>query len=220
MIFRVFDVESVVESDLWKPPPDEFDKFAPVFAHKIISLVWIDLEMIPAPGLQELRVGEFRVYSGAAVEPEALTEFGRLCALQKPVLVTWNGRKFDGPVLALRAMKHKIPWGWWYQKDPDYRYRYGQAHIDLQETLLDFTGGGMKLDGVARMCGLAGKTTMTGADVAGEAAKGNYDQIGRYCTEDVFLTAAIFTRFQALRGFIDQATAARVIESMWGQYKT
>jgi hypothetical protein len=215
VIYRIFDIETEPDTDLWQPPPEEPGKFPPQFAHKMIALAWVDIEMIPAPGTQEVHVHSLATcFYGKDGEAAMLRDWGHTCGRTKPVLVTWNGRKFDGPVMALRAMKHSIPWAWWYSTEPNYRYRYGHAHLDLQDVLLDFTGGGMKLSDVAHLCGLPGKTIMTGGDVSAEAKAGNYKKIGAYCLADVVMTAGVFLCYQAQRGLIDSAAVERTLDSL------
>lgn len=210
MIYRVFDVETIPDPDVaWQAPEADPNKFPPLCAHQVIAISVRDLELVPAVGGMRLQVGLAANLVGRD-EDKLLSAFGSTCAAQKPVLVTWNGRKFDGPLLNVRAMKHKLNWAWWNGTSPNYRYRFGEAHLDLCDSLADYGGNGMKLSDAAKMFGLAGKTIMEGSAVAAEAAAGNLDKISRYCAADVAMTAIIFVWYQHTRGLVsrDDATAA------------
>ena len=65
-----------------------------------------------------------------------MSDFADFMGKWKPHLVTWNGRGFDLPVLALRALRYGLPFGWYYRGD-GYRYRYSEeGHLDLCDVLL------------------------------------------------------------------------------------
>src|SRR5262245_52845895 len=50
---------------------------------------------------------------------------------ERPILVTYNGRGFDLPVIALRSLCHAMPMAWYY-RDRNVRYRYSDdGHFDL-----------------------------------------------------------------------------------------
>jgi predicted PolB exonuclease-like 3'-5' exonuclease len=131
-------------------------------------------------------------------------------------LVTWNGRTFDLPVLAMRALHHGIPWRWYYH-ERDVRYRYTDAgHCDLMDFLSDYGASRqMKLGDAARLIGLPGKADMDGSKVADIVAQGpvmgNMDKVGRYCLQDVIQTAIVFVRTRYHLGFIDEAGYAESI---------
>jgi hypothetical protein len=114
-------------------------------------------------------------------------------------LVTWNGRTFDLPVISMRSLKHGVSCGWYY-KSKDVRYRYSaEGHCDLMDHMSDFGASRqMKLGDFARLCGLPGKTDMSGDKVdvlyREAAARPEVSQelaakIKRYCQQDTLQTA-------------------------------
>jgi len=85
-------------------------------------------------------------------ERHLLEDFSRFVGRARPVLVTYNGRSFDLPVIAMRALCHGISLGWYY-RERNVRYRYSEeGHLDLCDWLADHgaTRSG-SLDAVARL---------------------------------------------------------------------
>jgi predicted PolB exonuclease-like 3'-5' exonuclease len=143
-----------------------------------------------------------------------LEDFSRFVGRARPVLVTYNGRSFDLPVIAMRALCHGVSLGWYY-RDKNVRYRYSEeGHIDLCDWLADHgaTRSG-SLDAVARLIGLPGKVGVDGSQVEGLYAAGQLAEIQKYCLADVTQTALLFLRFRLLQGVLrpeayQQATSA------------
>jgi predicted PolB exonuclease-like 3'-5' exonuclease len=130
------------------------------------------------------------------------------------VLVTYNGRSFDLPVIALRSLCHGVSLGWYY-REKNVRYRYSEeGHLDLCDWLADHgaTRSG-SLDAVARLIGLPGKVGVDGSQVEGLFLAGQLSAIQHYCLADVSQTALLFLRFRLLQGMLGadqykEATAA------------
>ena len=122
-------------------------------------------------------------------------------------LVSWAGRAFDLPVLALRALKHGVPWGWYYGTK-SIRYRYSdEGHCDLMDALSDYGASrSLSLNDAAHLVGLPGKTDMDGSKVADVVARGEdqvaQDRVARYCAHDVLQTALVFLRSRVLFGYL------------------
>ncbi len=98
-------------------------------------------------------------------------------------LITFDGRRFDLPFMAARAMKH----------DMNLRYKwplgYNPTHIDLFELL----GKEGRLDAWAM--GLLGRPkTSSGSEIAGMVEAGRWDDIRAHCLEDVRMTAELYDR--------------------------
>src|SRR6185369_13012169 len=132
-----------------------------------------------------------------------LEDFSRFVGRARPVLVTYNGRSFDLPVIAMRALCHGVSLGWYY-RDRNVRYRYSEeGHIDLCDWLADHgaTRSG-SLDAVARLIGLPGKVGVDGSQVEGLYKAGELASIQRYCLADVAQTALLFLRFRLLQGVL------------------
>jgi DNA polymerase elongation subunit (family B) len=122
-----------------------------------------------------------------------------------PVLVTWNGRGFDLPLLAAAALDHglSVPWLWSNQVTDRYR---GSMHIDLQEI--------WSMRGAARSCrmaaaaeriGFPGKMGTTGADVEALWRSGavGREQVRKYNACDTAQETAILLRSLLVQGLMD-----------------
>lgn len=185
------------------------EPFPPPQAHRVVAVAWCNVEMLPVVNKTYGLVGGRWIcdWEAPADEREMLRIFGDLQEEMPATLVTWNGRTFDLPVLAMRALYHGVPWGWYYT-ERDVRYRYSDAgHCDLMDFLSDFGASRpMKLGDVARLIGLPGKTDMDGSKVADVVAEGNISEnmrkVGLYCLQDAIQTAIVFVRTRLHLGII------------------
>jgi len=93
-------------------------------------------------------------------------DFADFMAKWKPQVITWNGRGFDLPVLALRALRFGLDFRWYYRGE-GYRYRFSEeGHLDLCDVIADHGAAKMtSLDGAARIVGLPGKDGVDGSQV-------------------------------------------------------
>lgn len=215
----VLDIETVPDLERWQrpepppvpegapPPPPPRDVFPPIWAHRIIVIGCLQLDH--GYGLQRLDVIRAAVPDDASPderERALLVELARTIGRSRPLLVTYNGRAFDLPVIAMRSLCHAVPAGWYY-RDRDVRARYsGAGHLDLCDWLADHGAiRAGKLDQVARLIGLPGKTGVDGSQVEGLHARGELAAIEHYCLADVAQTALLFLRFQLVRGALDPA---------------
>jgi len=208
----ILDIETVPDGERWQRPevpPTQgavrdvrADVFPPIWAHRVIVVGCLVLDH----GYRLRRLGVIpQPLAGSADERErALLEtFSQLVARERPVLVTYNGRSFDLPVIAMRSLCHAVPLGWYY-RDRDVRSRHSAAgHLDLCDWLADHGATrASKLDQVARLIGLPGKTGIDGSQVEGLYARGETAAIEAYCLADVAQTALLYLRFQLLRGVL------------------
>ncbi|MEM9490027.1 MAG: 3'-5' exonuclease [Myxococcota bacterium] len=231
--YLVFDIETVPDDSLWRRPGDSSDhrerdaavghgrsdvradssgewrprdpSFPPPYAHVPIVLGWLWLD-------ENYRMRELRVLSsesaapgapGAPAERQLLAEFSNFVDHNRPALVTYNGRAFDLPVIALRSLRHGVAMPWYYQ-DNGLRYRYSlEDHVDLCDWLADrgATRSG-SLDALAKLIGLPGKLGVDGSQVEGLYRSGRLELIQRYCLADVVQTALLFVRFRLLQGVL------------------
>jgi predicted PolB exonuclease-like 3'-5' exonuclease len=200
--YLILDIETVPDTARWTRPetPHGESAFPPTWAHRIIVVgyLWLD---------HHYRLKRFGVMEPAADdrdrERSLLEDFSRFVGRARPVLVTYNGRSFDLPVIVMRALCHAIPLPWYY-RDRDVRYRYSEdGHLDLCDWLADHgaTRAG-KLDAIARLIGLPGKTGIDGSQVEGLYQAGQLASIQQYCLTDVAQTALLFLRFRLLQGQI------------------
>ncbi len=143
---------------------------------------WEDFDDIPGS----------KVFRGN--ERELLTEFWKLAA-DWGMVVTYNGRAYDGPVLMTRsAMLDVAP----SRQLCGYRYRI-EDHCDLLD-VLNFQGAARQsysLDYWCRRFGVESpKGVMDGSMVGQKARDGRYDQIAEYCLRDTRATADLFRRLR------------------------
>lgn len=114
--------------------------------------------------------------------------------------ITFNGRSFDCPflmirsaILGVRASRNLVP----------YRYKSDES-FDLMEQLT-FYGAVRKysLDFTCKAFGIHSPKGdgMTGKDLAGIYANGEYERIAAYCMGDVKATAELFRRWKEVIAF-------------------
>jgi predicted PolB exonuclease-like 3'-5' exonuclease len=213
--YLVLDIETVPDPQLYSPPevPAGVERpFPPLYAHRpiVIGVLWLD------EGYGFRRLG---VIGENKEEPAMLADFAGFADQHRPHLVTYNGRSFDLPVIALRCLRHGVPLRFFFQ-DKDYRYRFSDAgHIDLYDFLSEHGAAKVgSLDAIARVVGLPGKVGVDGSQVEGLYYAGQLESIKRYCLTDVAQTAFLFLRYRLLQGHLDlpayQRAAAILLESL------
>ena len=112
---------------------------------------------------------------------------------RSPLLVTYNGRKFDLPFLAARAMvldlsmKSKLPLGYtktWDSQSP--------AHVDI----FDWLGQGKQIEWVFTALGAGEVQGFSGADVQAAADSGDWDSIRDHCRADIVEARKLWCRLR------------------------
>jgi predicted PolB exonuclease-like 3'-5' exonuclease len=142
-------------------------------------------------------------------EEQLVREFWTRAERFAGTLVTFNGRRFDIPVLELAALRHGIAAPAHFGDESLARNRYSAVrHFDLYDYLTNFgavslTGG---MDLLLKMLGMPGKTGMDGSMVQEYFENGRLDEIHRYCRNDVVQTYFLFLRVALMRGDIDEET--------------
>ena len=133
-------------------------------------------------------------------------------------MVTFNGRRFDFPVLELAALRYGISAPTHFlDSGGSSRSRYTtDRHLDLMDYLTNFGAsgpirGGMDL--LLKMIGLPGKGEVSGAQVQDLFEQGRLEEIHRYCRSDVIQTYFLFLRVELMRGRIDEAAYRRAREA-------
>jgi predicted PolB exonuclease-like 3'-5' exonuclease len=204
--YLVLDIETVPDP-AWVPPPEDERRFPPVHLHRpvVIGALWMDEEY------RFLRVGCF----GEGKEERGMLEdFSQFVTRRQPDLVSFNGRSFDLPVLALRALRHGVAMSWYYQGRVRHRYTE-EGHLDLCDMLSDHGAARqISLDAVARLIGLPGKIGVDGSQVEALYKDGQLDSIKQYCLADVAQTALLFLRFRLLQGALEPVRYRRVAEEL------
>jgi predicted PolB exonuclease-like 3'-5' exonuclease len=224
--YLVVDIETIPDVSRWVRPelPHGVESpFPPTWAHRIVVIgcLWLDADY----RLRRIGViGQDREPAGAAgvdddeVEAQLLEDFSRFVGRQHTTLLTYNGRSFDLPVIALRSLCHGVPLAWYYQ-ERGVRYRYSEeGHIDLCDWLADHgaTRSG-SLDAIARLCGLPGKVGVDGSQVEGLYRAGQLGAIQSYCLADVTQTAFVFLRFRLLQGALTPEAYRAAIDALLGE---
>lgn len=154
-------------------------------------------------------------------EPALLMRIARRISTADDVLVTYNGRGFDLPVVVAACMRYRVALPWWFNRATRMRYST-EGHLDLADELSDYGAGrAAKLDAWADACGTDGKTE-SGNDVAKLWRTGQKRRIAEYCAQDVRITMSVFARWLLVRGELSHdreaalqasiATATSVIE--------
>lgn len=187
------------EIDRMTGAPDE--AFAPPVAWQIVSLGCLSFV--------DFEPEQFGCVTGKD-ERAKIESYVAYLEKDKPCVVGWNTRHFDNPVIGHRALRYGIPMPWWYGSGKGPRYRYGGDAIDLKDVLADhgaaYTGS---MDQTSRLIGWPGKT-FDGSAVAGMHASGDHAAIDRGCLTDVAQEAAVWIRFELLRGTIKRREWARI----------
>ena len=207
----ILDIETIPDRELYTPAdpaPGAERPFPPLYACRpvVIGVIWLDANLACR------RIG---ILGEDKTEAAMMTDFADFIARVKPLLVTWNGRSFDLPVLALRALRHGVDFTWYY-RGGGFRYRFSEeGHLDLGDVLADFGAARMtSLDGAARLIGLPGKLGVDGSQVEGLFLAGQMDALRRYCLSDVAQTAFVLLRYKLVARDIDLATYQRAAEEL------
>lgn len=136
-----------------------------------------------------------------ADEHEIVTDACAVLA-KRPILVGWNVRGFDLPVLIARAMRHGVSASHLWHRQLQDRYR-GDLCLDLQDHVSLLGAGRMaRMDAFARLCGWPGKVGVDGSMVAELWASGERDKVRAYNLCDVVQEAAILLRLLYCQGEI------------------
>jgi predicted PolB exonuclease-like 3'-5' exonuclease len=133
-------------------------------------------------------------------------------------VVTFNGRRFDFPVMELAALRYGISAPMHFAEGSSAaRARHAtERHLDLFDYLTNFGAiGGLRggMDLLLKMIGLPGKMEVDGAQVQTLYDEGRLAEIHRYCRNDVVQTYFLFLRVELMRGRIDETEYRRAREA-------
>ena len=199
--YLVLDIETVPDRELWTPPETTAGlerPFPPLYACKpvVLGVMWIGADLL---------VKKIGTVGEGKEEGAMMADFADFMGKWRPQVVTWNGRGFDLPVLALRALRFGLDFRWYYRGE-GYRYRFTEeGHLDLADVISDHGAARMtSLDGAARSIGLPGKGDVDGSQVEGLFNAGQIDALRRYCLADVTQTAFLFLRYRLVSGDLDR----------------
>ncbi len=213
--FLVLDIETVPDPDLaWDAA---VGGFPPAPFHQVVALgvLWLDHDY------ELLKLGAFGGEEDAPPdESKVLQEFAEFIGERHPTMVTFNGRRFDLPVLANRMLKHGVQFPAYYagrSGGPDYRYRFSdEGHMDLADVLTDYGASRMpSLTALAQLVGMPGKMEVDGSKVQSMYEHGRHAEIRDYCLHDVVQTTFVFLRTELLRGRLSQDDYRTRAQSLW-----
>lgn len=173
--------------------------FLPPHLHRVVVISCV---LRNDDGLRVFSIGE-----PDSTEPEALQRFFEGVNRYVPQLVSWNGRGFDLPVLATRALVHGVTAACFWDTgndNKDFRWsnyinRFHDRHVDLMDVLSLYGGRGSPLDELARLAGFPGKVGVGGGAVWESYCAGEVTAIRNYCEADTVNTYLLFLRFQLMR---------------------
>jgi predicted PolB exonuclease-like 3'-5' exonuclease len=164
---------------------------------------------------EDLTVKRIGTFGEMKDEAGMMGDFADFMNTRKPCIVTWNGRGFDLPVLALRGLRFGLNFNWYYRGE-GYRYRFSEeGHLDLADLLSDHGAAKMtSLDGAARLIGLPGKVGVDGSQVEGLFHAGQLEALRHYCLSDVAQTAFLFLRYRLVAGLLDRDVYRRAASGL------
>ncbi|STQ87139.1 3'-5' exonuclease [Helicobacter muridarum] len=226
----IFDIESIPDVELLRQIygysgdcldvcnqafMDQKDKsghsFLPLSFHRIISIA----SVIADDYGRFIKVGHFAANASIEDREEILLqEFSSFINKKSPRLVSFNGRGFDMPLIALRALKYNINLSGYYEVDnqnagknkwENYRQRYSERfHLDLFDVLGNYGATrSIDLDSVCKMAGIMGKYDIHGEQVFELIFKeNNIAKVDFYCQSDVLNTYWLFLKFELTKGMI------------------
>jgi 3'-5' exonuclease len=207
----ILDIETIPDPDLYVPPtpaPGVERPFPPLYACRpvVIGVIWLDEALVCK------RIG---IIGEDKSEADMMSDFAEFVGRYGPRVVTWNGRSFDLPVLALRALRQGVDFSWYYRGN-GFRYRFSEeGHLDLADAISDFGAARMtSLDGAARLLGLPGKVGVDGSQVEEMFRDGQIDALRRYCLSDVAQTAFVLLRYKLIAGDITRDAYRKAAEDL------
>lgn len=206
----VWDIETILDvqrfaaaNDLVGKTDDEIreahgDKFPKHIFHTIVCIGALVAERAAHGSWHVKASGAPHV--GERSEKELIESFVGKIADLEPQLVTFNGSRFDLPVLRYRAMVHRVSAPGLTARN--YFYRYTDDAADLCDVLASYSSQARAtLHEICRAMGLPGKGDgVDGAAVASLFAQGRIRDISEYCETDVINTYQLWLRYELFRG--------------------
>lgn len=217
--YLIMDIESFfIKNDIWKPPENDPKMFAPLSFHGVSAIGGLFLE-INSKFNRCIRIGTFGTTGDESHELSRIEGFLEYYRKTKPILVTFNGRGFDIPVLWMRAMHHGISIPEFFEYD--FTYKFSQKkHYDFAEKM--FEHGAIRREKLMYLCsiiGLPGKPEVDGSMVHKLFAAGEYEKIASYVQCDVIEEALVFIKYLHVRGELSTGLINNLIYSIRSKAK-
>lgn len=183
--------------------------FSP-FTGEIVAIGVLDMErdrtmvLYQAPGIDTGEIEEDGVKYRPMSEKEMLEEFWRI-AEQYDTFVTFNGRGFDAPWLAIRSAVHKIRPTRDLLSNRYTSLQRGVKHIDVMDQLT-FYGATMRRPNLHIVCRAFGVKSPKADGVNGDCVaalfkEGQYLDIARYNVGDLRSTRDVYQIWKKYIGF-------------------
>ncbi len=232
--YLVIDVESVPDSRLIKSvkfPGDDIDENTAVlkFQEEILESTNGKSTFIPVTFQYPVSVCIAKILEDFTIQEivsldEPLFRASEMTRLfwhgienlyKNSVIVTFNGRGFDIPLMELMAYRYGQKAKRHFKDKYAGRNRFSDKHIDLQDWLSNY--GSIKMNGglnlLAKIIGKPGKGTTKGEDVYEMNLKGMNKEINEYCIQDVLDTYFVFLRTRVMTGDISVAREHDIVEA-------
>ena len=215
--FLIMDTETVTDLDVLNKLGSEEDRqkynegeFMPKGYHRIVAISFIAY-------LQESE-GEEKMAYESLVSKDSFKVIDRFLKVIRafvekiniyPVIVTFNGSRFDLPILRINILEHyeslsdKARAGAkyfmdtedkWEKEKANYQRKYSDYHIDLYEIFPS------RLEILCHRCGIRAKSTMKGREVERYYREDKLREIAIYCAEDVLAQAELLNRLLVIQG--------------------
>jgi 3'-5' exonuclease len=193
---RMLDLGDASEADVRQALGSDFPKHP---LHKIVCIGALIASRQPE-GWRIDALGAPHI--GERTEAELISAFVERVGQLRPQLITFNGHRFDLPVIRYRAMVNRVAAGG-LQVRP-YFHRFTDDALDLCDALGSFSPGArVKLDELSKILGLPGKPEgVDGSRVKEMVLAGQIEEVARYCESDVLNTYRVWLVYELFRGSI------------------
>ena len=221
--YLLFDVEAVADAQLVadiRYPKDGLEPKAALARYRAELMEQNGKDILPATFMLPCAVavakvsGDYRLLDVVALDepkyrPHVITRtfWQGWRHYNRPVLVTFNGRGYDLPVMELAAFRYGYSVPEWFNVHAisyeQSRNRYNiNSHVDLMDLVSNFgasrVSGGLNL--LANLIGKPGKTSIDGSKVQDMHDSGQDKEINDYCRCDVLDTYFVFLRTRVMIG--------------------
>jgi len=193
---RMLDLKDASEADVREVLGSGFPKHP---LHKIVCIGALTASR-QAEGWRIDALGAPHI--GERTEAELISAFVERVGQLRPQLITFNGHRFDLPVLRYRAMVYRISAAGLRVRP--YFHRFSDDALDLCDALGSFSPGArVKLDEISKILGLTGKPEgLDGSRVEEMVLAGQIEEVARYCESDVLNTYRVWLVYELFRGSI------------------
>jgi predicted PolB exonuclease-like 3'-5' exonuclease len=211
--YLIMDIESFRNEAPWDPPAENPDAFPPLPCHGIAAIGGLMIEISDSKNRCSF-LGTFGEIGDESTEYSRIEAFIKYFRKEHPILVTYNGRKFDILVIQLRAMRFGLPIPEFFRKNFSYRFS-PEKSLDLCDAMGNFGSANIgTMAQISGVLGLPGKVDMDGTKVHALFRAGGYDKIHSYVQCDVIEEAIILLRYLHVRGELSAVAVNNLTNSI------